>query len=109
MRKERWPIEEKPRDTIARTGNYYELQKHWHMLKENPLRKMPCLSCTIISQHETVGYTHAGWWGSGLSAASVAEPAASRNWELGSQKAKSSLPPFEDRSTLEEQGLWEGS
>lgn len=48
-------------------------------------------------------------WGSGLSAASMAEPAASRNWELGSQEARGSLPQFTDRSTLEQQGLWEGS
>lgn len=43
-------------------------------------------------------------WGSGLSAASMAEPAASRDWELGSQEARSSLPQFTDRSTLEQQG-----
>lgn len=59
-RKAKQPIEEKPRDTTARAGKYYEPQEHWHIQMENPLRKMPCPLLYIISQHETVGWTHAG-------------------------------------------------
>lgn len=47
LREERKAVHrEKAKRYNSEGREYYELQKHWHVLKENRLRKMPCLSCT---------------------------------------------------------------
>lgn len=83
-------------------------RKHWHIPGASAQKDAMSL-LYIISQHETRGCTHAGHWGPGLSAASRLSQLHLAIGKLGSQEVESPLPQLADRSTLEQQGLWEGS
>lgn len=87
VRRERQPIEKKAeRHNSKGRAMSWAARRAAHPEGEAAQKDAMSLPC-IISQQETVGWAHAGQWGSGTAAASTAELAAPGSWELGSEEA----------------------
>lgn len=88
VRRERQPIEKKAeRHNSKGRAMSWAARRAAHPEGEAAQKDAMSLPC-IISQQETVGWAHAGQWGSGTTAAaSTAELAAPGSWELGSEEA----------------------